>query len=253
LLEQYYFLGALRELTMTCLYLVDDHQIVREGLRAMLEAHGHEVVGESADLNQALADLMRLCPEVLLLDLNLGGRSGFELLVEMQRLRLPTRCVVLTMSAQPRDVAEALRKGASAYVLKNSSGSDLLKAIEAAVQGKRHLGPEVTGLALDAFMQVDDGDLLRTLSQRERQIITMVVNGQSSACIGQELHLSPKTVATYRSRLMAKLGVPDLVALVRFAVHCGLIDARALPDSAAALPLVPNASYPATPVIASAG
>jgi len=166
-----------------------------------------------------------LRPEVLLLDLNLGGRSGFELLVELQRRHLPTRCVVLSMSAQPRDVAEALRLGANAYVLKGSPGSDLLQAIEAAVQGKRHLGPEVTGLALEVFTQVDGDDPLATLSPRERQIITMVVNGQSSARIGLELHLSPKTVATYRSRLMSKLGVSDLAGLVRLAVRCGLIDA----------------------------
>ena len=210
---------------MNRLYLVDDHQIMREGLRAMLEAKGHQVVGESADLTQALADLVRLRPDVLLLDLNLGGRSGFELLVELQRRRLPTRCVVLSMSAQPRDVAEALRLGATAYVLKGSPGSDLLQAIEAAAQGRRHLGPEVTGLALEVFTQVDEADPLATLSPRERQIITMVVNGQSSARIGLELHLSPKTVATYRSRLMAKLGVSDLAALVRLAVRCKLIDA----------------------------
>ena len=210
---------------MTRLYLVDDHQIMREGLRALLEAKGYEVVGESADLTAALADLVRLRPEVVLLDLNLGGRSGFELLVEIQRRHLPTRCVVLSMSAQPRDVAEALRLGANGYVLKGSPGSDLLQAIEVAVQGKRHLGSEVMGLALEVFTQVDEVDPLATLSPRERQIITMVVNGQSSARIGLELHLSPKTVATYRSRLMAKLSVSDLAGLVRLAVRFGLIDA----------------------------
>ena len=210
---------------MTRLYLVDDHQIMREGLRALLEAKGYEVVGESADLTAALADLVRLRPEVVLLDLNLGGRSGFELLVEIQRRHLPTRCVVLSMSAQPRDVAEALRLGANGYVLKGSPGSDLLQAIEAAVPGKRHLGSEVMGLALEVFTQVDEVDPLATLSPRERQIITMVVNGQSSARIGLELHLSPKTVATYRSRLMAKLSVSDLAGLVRLAVRFGLIDA----------------------------
>ena len=210
---------------MTRLYLVDDHQIMREGLRALLEAKGYEVVGESADLTAALADLVRLRPEVVLLDLNLGGRSGFELMVEIQRRHLPTRCVVLSMSAQPRDVAEALRLGANGYVLKGSPGSDLLQAIEAAVQGKRHLGSEVMGLALEVFTQVDEVDPLATLSPRERQIITMVVNGQSSARIGLELHLSPKTVATYRSRLMAKLSVSDLAGLVRLAVRFGLIDA----------------------------
>lgn len=211
---------------MTRLYLVDDHQLMREGLRALLEAKGHTVVGESADPTEALADLLRLRPEVLLLDLNLGGRSGFELLAELQRRSLPTRCVVLTMSAQPRQVAEAMRMGASAYVLKGSAGSDLMTAIDAAAHGKKHLGADVADLALQVFTQKNDDDPLSTLSPRERQIIIMVVNGQSSAQIGMDLHLSPKTVATYRSRLMAKLGVGDVAGLVRLAVRNKLIDSE---------------------------
>ncbi len=210
---------------MTRVYLVDDHPLMREGLRALLEARGHRVVGESGDPTQALADLMRLHPDILLLDLHLGGRSGFELLAELQRRRLSTRCVVLTMSAQPRHVAEAMRMGACAYVLKGSAGSDLMDAINVVMQGKKHLGAEVADLALQVFTQPDSkDDPLGTLSPRERQIITMVVNGQSSAQIGLELHLSPKTVATYRSRLMAKLGVEDVPGLVRLAIRCKLID-----------------------------
>lgn len=213
---------------MSRLYLVDDHELMREGLRALLEAKGHTVLGESADPTTALADLLRLRPEVLLLDLNLGGRSGFELLAELQRRHLPTRCVVLTMSAQPRHVAEALRMGASAYVLKGSPASDLMSAIAAAVNGKKHLGAEVADLALQVFTLKEEENPLSLLSPRERQIITMVVNGQSSAEIGLELHLSPKTVATYRSRLMAKLGVSDVPGLVRLAVRQKLIDVEDL-------------------------
>ena len=211
---------------MTRVYLVDDHQLMREGLRALLEARGYDVVGESAGPTEALAELLRLRPEVLLLDLNLGERSGFELLAELERRSLPTRCVVLTMSAQPRHVADALRMGASAYVLKGSAGSDLTNAIEAARQGKKYLGPGVADLALQVFTQPEVANPLSTLSPREQQIITMVVNGQSSAKIGLQLHLSPKTVATYRSRLMAKLGVCDVAGLVRLAVRFKLIDAE---------------------------
>jgi DNA-binding NarL/FixJ family response regulator len=210
---------------MSSLYLVDDHQIMREGLRALLETAGHVVVGESADPTKALAELMQLNPEVLLLDLNLGARSGFELLAELARRHLPTRCVVLSMSAQPRQVAEVLRMGASAYVLKGSAGSDLMSAIDAAVHGKKYLGAGVADLALQIFTQNEPVHPLDALSPRERQIITMVVKGQSSAEIGRELHLSPKTVATYRSRLMAKLGVSDVPELVRFAIRQKLIDA----------------------------
>lgn len=211
---------------MSQLYLVDDHLIMREGLRALMQARGHTVVGESADPTEALADVQRLKPDVLLLDLNLGGRSGFELLADLQRRQVATRCVVLTMSAQPRHVAEALRMGALGYVLKGSAGTELASAIEAATQGRRYLGSDVADLAMQSMVQVDADDPLATLSPRERQIITMVVNGQSSSEIGLQLHLSPKTVATYRSRLMTKLGVGDVPGLVRLAIRYKLVDAE---------------------------
>jgi DNA-binding NarL/FixJ family response regulator len=209
---------------MSRVYLVEDHQIMRDGLRALLEARGHTVVGESADPTEALADLLHLDPEVLLLDLNLAGRSGLELQAELQRRHLPVRTVVLTMSAQPHQVAEALRLGASAYVLKGSPASELMQAIEHAAKGKKFLGTNVADLALEAFTQ-PDADPLSQLSPRERQTILMVVQGKSSAAIGATLHLSPKTVATYRCRLMKKLGVSDVPGLVRLAVRHKLIDA----------------------------
>lgn len=209
---------------MTSLYLVDDHQMVREGLRAVLQAAGHQVVGETADPTEAVADLARCQPQVLLLDLSLGGRSGMEVLVEIQRRALTVRVVVLTMSAQPQHVAEALRLGASGYVLKGAPASEVLRAIEAVVLGKRYLGQEVADLAVQALTGDAGSNPFATLSPRERQIVAMVVRGQSSAAVGRELHLSPKTIDTYRSRLMAKLGVGDVTALVRLAMRHGLVE-----------------------------
>jgi two-component system invasion response regulator UvrY len=213
--------------TLSSLYLVDDHQLVREGLRALVQAWGHSVVGESACPTHGVADISRLLPDLLLLDLNLGDRSGFELLADLQRRHLTTRSIVLTMSTQPRHVAEALRLGAMGYVLKGSAGSELSNAIDTVLDGRRHLGPEVAELAMQSFTQPQDADPLFALSPRERQIITLVVEGLSSTEIGTLLHLSPKTVATYRSRLMAKLGTPDVPALVRLAVRHKLIDSEA--------------------------
>lgn len=209
---------------MISLYLVDDHHIMREGLRVLLQAWNYKVVGESADPTEALADIQRLKPDVLLLDLHLEGRSGFELMVEMRRRDLRTRCVILTMSAQPRMVAEALRMGALGYVLKGSPGAELSQAIESAAAGRRYLGASVAELAVQSFTQEQDQDPLESLSPRERQIIAMVVRGQSSTEIGNRLHLSPKTIATYRSRLMAKLGVSDVPALVRLAMRHELFE-----------------------------
>ncbi|HEX5373499.1 MAG TPA: response regulator transcription factor [Aquabacterium sp.] len=211
---------------MSSIYLVDDHAIVRDGLRAMLEASGHGVVGESADPTVALSELISLRPDLLLLDLSLGTRSGFELLEELHRRHLDCRCIVLSMSAQPRHVAEALRLGAQGYVLKGAPRAELLTAVEAVLSGRRYLGPDVAELAVQGLTSASESDLLADLSPRERQIIILVVKGHSSAAIGEQLHLSPKTVDTYRSRLMSKLGVADVPALVRFAIRAELIDAN---------------------------
>jgi DNA-binding NarL/FixJ family response regulator len=209
---------------MTEIYLVDDHTMLRDGLRSLLEAAGHRVVGESAGPTQALADLVRLQPALLLLDLHLGDRSGLELLAELRQRKLSTRTLVLTMSAQPRHVAEAMRLGAAGYVLKGASAPELLEAIARVLQGHRHMGPDVAELALTGLTE-QAPTALSALPPRERQIITLVARGRSSADIGVQLHLSPKTVDSYRSRLMAQLGVGDLASLVRLAIREGLISA----------------------------
>lgn len=206
---------------MSELLLVDDHVLVREGLRAMLEGAGHRVVGEAGEATPALAELVRLVPEIALIDLNLGHRSGLELLGEMQRRHLPTRVIVLSMSVRPQHVAEALRLGALGYVLKDSSAAELLAAIDAVAQGRRFLGANVAELAARGL--AEQGRSSAELSARERQVLVLVARGASSTQIGLDLHLSPKTVDTYRSRLMAKLGLDDVPALVRWAIREGLV------------------------------
>jgi DNA-binding NarL/FixJ family response regulator len=206
-------------------YLVDDHAMMRDGLAAVLRAAGHRVVGEAGDPTAALAGILRTAPQVLLLDLHLGPRSGFELLTELQRRHVELRTIVLTMSAQPRHVAEAMRLGAAGYMLKGSPSSELLGAIDTVLAGRRYLAGETADLAVQGLTARDDRSALEALSARERQMAELVVRGKSSAEIGTLLHLSPKTVDSYRSRLMAKLGVGDVPALVRFAIRTGLVDA----------------------------
>lgn len=210
---------------MSDIYLVDDHAMLRDGLKAVLEDAGHRVVGESADPTAALAEIVRLSPSVVLLDLHLGLRSGFELLEQLVQRKSPARVIMLTMSAQPRHVAEAMRLGAFGYVLKGSPAREVLEAVEAVAAGRKHLGGPVAQLAVEGLTQTEDNNPLASLSVRERQVIQLVVQGHTSAAIGEQLHLSPKTVESYRSRLMAKLGVSDLPALVRLAIREGLISA----------------------------
>lgn len=210
---------------MSDIYLVDDHVLMRDGLRVVLEHGGHRVVGETGDVSQALLDIPRLAPCAVLVDLHLGERSGMELLERLPLLTPFTRYIVLTMLAQPGHVAEAFRLGASGYVLKGSSSSHLLAAVQEVRMGRRYLGPGVKELADRALADTSPGGILGLLSPRERQIVAMVVRGRSSAAIGELLHLSPKTVDTYRSRIMTKLEVSDVPALVRLAIREGLISA----------------------------
>jgi two-component system, NarL family, invasion response regulator UvrY len=208
---------------MAKLYLVDDHPIVREGLRALLESHGHQVVGEAVEPVAALRAIITLQPQLVLLDLQLEQHSGLELLAELQRLPAPPLTVVLTMSQGAQDLAEALRLGARGYLLKDAPPRDLLEAIAQVLDGQRHVSPAAAELPADKGAETRE-QALAALSPRERQIIKLVVQGRSSASIGEQLHLSRKTVETYRSRLMAKLDVPDITALVRLAVRASLVD-----------------------------
>jgi two-component system invasion response regulator UvrY len=207
---------------MSRIYLIDDHAILRDGLRIVLETAGHEVIGEAAGPTPALADLGRLLPDVVLLDLRLGQRSGLELLAELHKRGMQLRVIVLTMSDQPRHVAEAMRLGAWGYLLKGSASSEVLQAVKTVAAGERFLSPQAAEFAasmLTGGARPDEGDL----SPRERQILLMVAQGATSGAIGEALHLSPKSVDTYRSRLMKKLGLNDIAGLVKWAIRERLI------------------------------
>ena len=209
---------------MSTLYLVDDHVIVREGRRALFEAAGFDVVGEAGDVAIAAADIARLVPDVVLLDLLLGEHSGMELLRVLQQAKSPSRVIVLTMSEQARYISEAVKLGAAGYILKGSDGAEVVRAIHDVLDGRRHFSGPVAERLVDSMGAPQHANALATLSARERQILELVVRGNSSAAIGASLALSPKTVDTYRSRLMAKLAVRDLASQVRLAVREGVID-----------------------------
>lgn len=210
---------------MTRIYLIDDHQLVREGLRGLLELAGHEVVGESANAVAGVHEVLALSPDILLLDLTLADESGLFCLAELQRRHVATRTIVLTMSTQLPHLREARKMGARGYVLKGSSSHDLLKAIDTVVAGGFFLS---TGMvaeqnALHLSAEDEPEDPTKILSIRERQIMELVVRGKTSAEIAALIFLSPKTVETYRSRLMRKLEVNDLTELVRLAVRQGIL------------------------------
>jgi len=209
---------------MTQLFLIDDHHMVRDGLRSVLQAAGHTVLGDADAPEGAIDTMLSLGVEVLVLDIHLQSHSGLMVLQQIQERKLAIRTVVLTMSAQPHHISEALRMGALGYVLKGSPSSELLLAIDAVAQGHRFLGHQVDGLISHSVSDPSHDSPVAKLSARETQILAMVVRGRTSAAIALQLSLSPKTVETYRSRLMAKLGITDLPSLVRFAIQWGLIE-----------------------------
>lgn len=210
---------------MSRIVLVDDHPMVREGLRAVLQMAGHQVVGESSEGSHALQLLRSLGPDLAVLDLNLGGRdSGLHVLEALRAGDMATQVIVLTMSAQPRHVAQAVKLGAFGYLLKGSSSAELLRAIHAVSIGHRYYSEEIATIALQTERGSGPDDPLARLSRREREILELVVRGRSSALIAERLHLSSATVDTYRSRLMRKLDVPDLAALIRLAIRMELLD-----------------------------
>lgn len=196
---------------------------MRDAMRKVLEKHGHRVVGEADDPTSAIEALDRLQPALVLVDLRLEHRSGLEVLEHVQKKKLQSRVIIITMSTNPRHVAEALRLGALGYVLKDSASVELLDAVEAVAQGRRYLCSRASGMAVEGLMATRAGHAIDGLSSRERQVILMVVRGETSAAIAEQLDLSPKTVESYRARVMLKLGVSDVPALVRLAIREGLI------------------------------
>lgn len=204
------------------IYLIDDHAIIRMGLRALLGQVGYTVVGEAANLMQALEEVSSSKPDVALLGLHPSGRNGMEFLTDLQIRCGSTRVLVLSMSAQHEDISGALRAGASGYLLKGASATELTAAIDVVAEGRRYLGNGMRDIDLTKSAgDPDDGELL---SSRERQILVMVAVGKTSAAIARELEISPKTVETYRVRLMRKLKLPNVPAIVRWAVRERLID-----------------------------
>ena len=202
--------------------LADDHALLREGLRALLGAHpGIEVVADVADGREALRCAEELKPDVLVMDVSMPGLNGIEA-AELVRARCPqTQVVMLSMHSSAEHLFRAMRAGALGYVLKESAATEVISAVQAVHLGRRYLSPALREVAGSGAVDERAGPL-ESLSTRERQVLQLVVEGKSSAAIARIVHLSPKTVETYRSRLMKKLGVADVPSLVKFAIQHGL-------------------------------
>jgi DNA-binding NarL/FixJ family response regulator len=203
--------------------LADDHALMREGLRALLTASpGIEVVGEVGNGRDAVRRVEELAPDVLVMDVSMPDLNGIEAARIVREKRPQTRIVMLSMHSSREHVFRALGAGAAGYVLKDAASGEVIRAVHAVHAGGRYLSPALGDIAREAPGTGARVSPLESLSAREREVLQLVVEGRSSAEIARVVHLSPKSVETYRSRLMKKLGVSDLPALVKFAIQHGL-------------------------------
>jgi len=210
--------------------LVDDHAVLRAGLRALLEAeNGLEVVGEVGTGEEGVAYAERLKPTVVVMDLSMPGIGGLEATRRIAALGQSTRVLVLTMHGEEEHLLPVLEAGGSGYVNKRSADEELIQAIHTVARGDVFLYPNAAKLLLQGFRgKTDQGaeDPLGKLTERELEVLGYTAEGFSSAEIGKKLFISPKTVDTYRSRIMEKLGLHHRSELVRFALQQGLLKAE---------------------------
>lgn len=207
--------------------IADDHALVRSGIRLLLESlRDVEVVAEAGDGLEALALVRSKRPDILLLDITLPGLNGLVLLDRIRSLPDKPRVIVLSMHSGPEYVARALNAGAAGYLLKDSAFAELALALDVVSMQRRYLSraldPEVIERFRDSLRTGEDE--LGILTPRQRQILQLVAEGQSTRQIAERLHISVKTVETHRAQLMERLGIHEIAGLVRFAIRTGLIE-----------------------------
>ncbi len=204
-------------------FVADDHAIVREGLVTLLAAQADiAVVGTSANGREALDQVGRLRPDVVILDISMPELDGIETTRQILARSPRTPIVILSMHSGAQHVFHALEAGARGYLLKESAAREIIEAVRMVQTGRRYLSPKVAEIVAEGLSDRSGASPLESLSKREREILKLVADGHSSAAIGEMLHLSPKTVDSYRSRLMQKLHISELAGLIKFAIQYGL-------------------------------
>jgi two-component system, NarL family, response regulator NreC len=214
-------------MNLTKIVIADDHAIVRKGLRTLIETHDEfSIVGEAADGLEAVRVTEQVQPDILLLDLMMPGLSGFEVLRRIRKAVPNTKVVVFSMHNVESYVLEALKSGATAFVLKNALDDEIIKALRETSAGRRYLSPPLSENAIDAYvgkLQDSIATPFQKLTPREFEVLRLAAQGLSNQEIGERLFISTRTAETHRSNLMKKLGLHSQVDILHFVDQHGIM------------------------------
>lgn len=205
--------------------LADDHAIVRAGLKELLAESGDmTVAGEAGTGQEVLARVREADYDVLVLDMSMPGRSGIDLIKQVKKEKAKLRILILSMHSEAQYAVRAIKAGASGYLGKDGAADQLVAAIRRVAAGGAYMSPEAAELLARDFERPSDAAPHTLLSDREFQVLQLIVSGKSITAIAEELSLSVKTVSTHKTRILEKMGISNQVELVRYAIKHGLLD-----------------------------
>jgi len=208
--------------------LVEDHTIVRQGLRRLLEEKGVEVVGEAENGRKGIEAARNLKPDVVVMDISMPRLGGIEATRRIRKELPGTKIIILTIHIDENYIFKALDAGADAYLVKETASEDLYEAIETVMKGETYFSPKIPAKVIKSYKKlVRSGkkvDEFSRLTNREREILQLIAEGFTSKQIGEMLYISDKTVENHRANIMGKLDIHDTAGLVRYAVKIGLVD-----------------------------
>ncbi len=213
----------------TSIVIADDHAIVRQGLIKLLEEEkGMQVVGEAIDGREVVKIVLELLPDIVIMDIAMPKLNGIEAARQIKHAGIKSKIIILSMHDHSRYIRELLGLGVSGYLLKNAASEDIIKAIISALKGNTYLSPSISSRVIEDYVGMNkkssEEELYNTLSNREREVFQMIVEGSSTKTIAEVLCVTPSTIKSHRSNIMEKLQMSNLSQMIQYAIKLGIID-----------------------------